>query len=200
VTDSFDVVAAEYRHESDPIKGSRFVATVSPAPTPAEAEAVVARVRAADPNATHHCWAYRTGRPCDRFRFSDDGEPGGSAGRPILQQIEGHGLTDTVVVVTRWFGGTKLGIGGLIRAYGGCTARALDLAPKKTLLLTRRVAASFPYECLSAVQRVLAAHQLEPLEAEYGEAVAMTLEVPVCELEDFRRELRDRTAGRIQLD
>ncbi|MAB80950.1 MAG: IMPACT family protein [Planctomycetes bacterium] len=199
MADEYDVLAEEFRHETDPTKGSRFIASLAPATTPEEAETFVARVRTEGPSATHHCWAYRVGRPCDRFRFSDDGEPGGSAGRPILQQIEGHGLTDTACVVTRYYGGTKLGVGGLIRAYGGCAARALDLAPKRVHVVTVALHVAFPYDCSGAVQGLLAARKIEPVSAEYSEEVRMVFEVALRDSEDFERELRDRTAARARI-
>jgi putative IMPACT (imprinted ancient) family translation regulator len=105
-------VTAESRHELDKIKGSRFIATVCPSHAPAEAATRLDGLRREFPGATHHCWAYRFGRLGDVCRAHDDGEPSGTAGRPILQQLEVRGLTDTFVVVTRFFGGTKLGAGG----------------------------------------------------------------------------------------
>ena len=198
--DEFEVVAAEFRHESPPTKGSRFIAAVAPAETPEQAEAFVANMRAEAPDATHHCWAYRVGRPCDRFRFSDDGEPGGSAGRPILQQIEGHNLTDTVCVIRRWFGGTKLGVGGLMRAYGGAAARALDQVPRKTVLLMERFRVTVPYDCSSPVEALLKSRGLQPLHAEYGAEIRLHLEVACRDREAIERELRDRTSGRAVIE
>ncbi|MEW6071167.1 MAG: YigZ family protein [Planctomycetota bacterium] len=194
--DAFDTLAGEVRHEGGPIKGSRFVATAAPAPAVAAAEEVVARVRAELAGATHHCWAYRIGPGGESFRANDDGEPGGSAGRPILAQIEGHGFTDTVVVVTRWFGGTKLGVGGLMRAYGGAAGRALDRAPRRTVLVTRRLLVVHPYDCSGPVRGLLAAEGLVPAAADYGAEVRLVLDVPVRSLAAFTAALRDRSAGR----
>jgi uncharacterized YigZ family protein len=128
----YRTIAEGLRHEPPKTKGSRHIATIAPVATTAAAEAVVARVRDEMPDATHHAFAWRLragdGPSGLSFRSSDDGEPSGSAGRPILAQIDGRELTDVVVVVTRYFGGTKLGVGGLVRAYGGAAAEALDLA------------------------------------------------------------------------
>ena len=104
------------------IKKSRFLAQAAPVDTPEQALAFVRQV--GDPAATHNCWAYRIGQD---YRFNDDGEPGGTAGRPILQAIEGQGIDRAVVVVTRWYGGIKLGAGGLVRAYGGTAAECRTL-------------------------------------------------------------------------
>jgi len=199
VDDEFEVPAGEFRHEDEPTKGSRFIASLAPATSAEEAVAFVERIRKEGPGATHHCWAYRVGKPCDGFRFNDDGEPGGSAGRPILQQLEGHGLTDVVCVVTRYYGGTKLGVGGLVRAYGGCAARALDRAPKRTHVITRTIEVSFPYEFTGPVQGLLSARQVVPVTTAYGETVSMTFEIPERDADAFVQELRDRTAGRLRV-
>jgi putative IMPACT (imprinted ancient) family translation regulator len=110
------------------IRKSRFLARGAPVHSPEEALGYLAAVRVSD--ATHNCWAYRIG---DAYRFSDDGEPGGTAGRPILAALEGQGVDHAVVVVTRWYGGIKLGAGGLARAYGGCAAKCLRAAAKREL-------------------------------------------------------------------
>ena len=107
------------------VKGSRFLAEAVPVADEAVAEAALATIRKREYNATHHCTAYRIGPAADLFRFNDDGEPSGTAGQPILRQIEGRELTNTLVVVTRYYGGTKLGTGGLIRAYGEAASLAL---------------------------------------------------------------------------
>lgn len=198
--DEIHTLAREFRHEGERIKGSRFLATVAPAFTAAEAEGFVARMREEFADATHNCWAYRVGRTGEAFRASDDGEPSGSAGRPILAQIEGHGLTNVAAVVTRWFGGTKLGVGGLMRAYGGAAGHALDRAERKILIIKRRLAIEHPYDCSGAVQGLLAAHGLEPASADYGATVRLVLDVPERELEEFITALRDRTAGRAEIE
>lgn len=131
MTDVFTLTAATRFQEE--VRKSRFLANAAPVETPEAALAFVAAV--SDPGATHNCWAYRLG---GQYRFSDDGEPGGTAGRPILQAIEGQACDGVVVVVTRWFGGIKLGTGGLVRAYGGCAAECLRLADKVLLVALRR--------------------------------------------------------------
>src|SRR5690606_5532821 len=115
-------------HQED-IRKSRFVAVAMPVKTPAQALRFFADHSVAD--ATHNCWVYRIG---DDYRFNDDGEPGGTAGRPILQAIEGQQCDQVAVLVVRWFGGILLGAGGLMRAYGGCAANALRTAEKMPLL------------------------------------------------------------------
>lgn len=111
------------------IKKSRFVAYASPVSSVDEAMRFFAE--RSDPEATHNCWAYRIGQ---EYRFNDDGEPGGTAGRPILQAIEGQDMDRVAVLVVRWYGGIKLGAGGLVRAYGGCAANCLRLAERTEIV------------------------------------------------------------------
>ena len=108
------------------IKGSRFIAEALPVSDVSEAEHALASIRKRDYDATHHCSAWRIGKKGETFRYSDDGEPNSSAGLPIFRQIEGKALTNTMVVVVRYYGGTKLGTGGLVRAYGDAAKEALN--------------------------------------------------------------------------
>jgi len=198
VTDELLTLATEFRHEVERVRGSRFLTTVAPVSTPADAEAFVARIRDEFSDATHNCWAWRVGRAGEVFRSSDDGEPGGSAGRPILQQLEGRRLTNVAAVVTRWFGGTKLGVGGLMRAYGGATGKTLDRAPLRRIVVTRRVEIEHPYECSGALAGLYAARGLEPASSAYGASVTVVLDVPERDLAGFLQEVADRTAGRAE--
>ncbi|GAB6388175.1 IMPACT family protein [Stutzerimonas marianensis] len=111
------------------IRKSRFLAQAAPIATPDDAQAFIKAV--SDASATHNCWAWKIG---NRYRFSDDGEPGGTAGRPMLAAIEGQGCDQVVVVVTRWYGGIQLGTGGLSRAYGGTAAKCLQAAEQLELV------------------------------------------------------------------
>ena len=120
---SFLTLAGPHEVEIDKVKRSRFIGLAQPCASPDEALAFVSQVRARFHDARHHCWAWRIGEDA---RSSDDGEPHHSAGAPILKQLEGHGLTNAVVVVVRYFGGLKLGVGGLARAYGAAAASVLD--------------------------------------------------------------------------
>ena len=198
--ETYTTLEAEFRHEIDKIKGSRFIASLAPARDEAAAEAFLDRVRREFPDARHHCFAWRLGADGGRFRSSDDGEPSGSAGKPILMQLEGHELSDLVCVVTRWFGGTKLGVGGLMRAYGGAAGMACDRAPLREVTITRTVQVTHPYECSGAVKGLLSQFELEPLDAQYDAEVRFRLEVPIGRLEEFLVELSDRTAGRSSAD
>ena len=124
--DTFLTLAAPAAAEPPKTKGSRFLGEEVPVRTEADALAAVDAVRAREHAATHVCWAFRLGPGGATWRTQDDGEPGGSAGAPILREIEGRDLTDVVVTVTRYYGGTKLGVGGLVRAYGEAAGAALE--------------------------------------------------------------------------
>lgn len=177
------------------IKGSRFTAWLGRADDRATADRLVAARRALDPQASHHCWAWRGLGPTD-LAFSDDGEPNGSAGRPILDVITGQDLTGVVAVVTRWFGGTKLGVGGLVRAYGGAVVAALDTAEIVEIVPTETLVAQFGYGDSGPVKGVLVAQGVEPDDEVFGADVTQTFALPLAEAEALAIALRDATAGR----
>jgi uncharacterized YigZ family protein len=188
------------RHEIPKIKGSRFIATAEPLDDEHGVEAVVAALRHAFPQANHHCWAWRLGRNRDHFRWSDDGEPSGSAGRPILQQLESRLLTNALVVVTRIFGGTRLGVGGLVRAYGTAASQALDRCPSEEWVMRRRLRLSFAYEFDGIIKAELQQAGLEPHAAHYDSEVHLVVDVPEEEMDALHALLRDRTAGRVRIE
>ena len=177
------------------VKHSRFLAQAGPVDSAEAAHAFMATV--ADPTATHNCWAWRVG---DQYRSSDDGEPAGTAGRPILAAIDGQGYDRVAVVVTRWFGGIKLGAGGLVRAYGGAAAECLRRARRLPLVAMRTVELQAGFDDIGAVHAVLAAVGAEKLDERY-EADGLHLEVTVAEsqLDALRVQLRDATRDRARL-
>jgi uncharacterized YigZ family protein len=178
------------------VRKSRFLVRAAPAGTPADALAFFARVRERD--ATHNCWAYRIGT---QYRFNDDGEPAGTAGKPILQAIDGQGLDHVAVVVARWFGGIKLGAGGLVRAYGGAAAECLRTAAKHPLV-ARAVAR---VRCGFAAASVLHArlHDFEAAKrAERFEedAAEIEIELPAHRVAALTEFVRDLTKGSGRID
>lgn len=197
---SIRTVAGPLRHEPPKIKGSRFIASVAPTVSAEEATAFVEARRDEFHDATHGCFAWRVGPDPSHFRTGDDGEPSGTAGRPILREIDGRNLTDVVVVVTRYFGGTKLGTGGLARAYGGAAAAALDRVGIVEVPIVREVRLRFAYALTGVVQSVLSAFALIPGRTEYGAEVEMSIAVPVAEADRVCRELREATAGRLEIE
>jgi uncharacterized YigZ family protein len=198
--ETYTTLAGVTRHEPDKIKGSRFIACVAPAATEDEAAAFLDGVRAEFDDARHVCFAWRLGAGGDRTRSSDDGEPSGSAGRPILMQIEGHEVTDAVVAVVRYFGGVKLGVGGLMRAYGGAAGQALDRAELRRVEVRVPLRCTHPYGDSGAVQGVLSAWELVPVGETYGEDVAFTVHVGVGRVDEFVAALRDATAARARVE
>ncbi len=193
-------LARPLRHEPPKIKGSRFIASLAPVAAADGATAFVDALREDFPDATHNCFAWRVGVGRDAMRTSDDGEPSGTAGRPILQEIDGRRLTDVVVVVTRYFGGTKLGTGGLIRAYGGAAAAALELADVVERPVVETLRLTFSYDASGAVAGVLSAFRLDPMDSDYGAEVWMEVAVPVEQTDRLKTALRDATRGGIKLD
>lgn len=189
-------ILAESRVEIDKLKGSRFLGCASPVKSESEALDYLAALRAEFHDARHHCSAWRLTPAGDPWRYSDDGEPSGSAGRPILKQLEGAELSDVVVVVVRWFGGTKLGVGGLMRAYSAAAKAALEAADQQLVVLTRRVELRYPYGFEGAVQGLLSASGLVPVESQYGEFVVLRFDVPLPRVDSFTAEFVERTAGR----
>ena len=198
--ESYLTLGAPSRYEPDKIKGSRFIACVSPARSEDEAKAFLESVRAEFDDARHVCYAWRLGQDGAETRSSDDGEPSGSSGRPILLQIEGHEVTDAVVCVVRYFGGTKLGVGGLMRAYGGSAGQALDRADIVSVDIKRALRCVHAYGDSGAVQSVLSAHALDPEDADYTDEISFTIRVGIRSVDEVTRALRDATGARIRIE
>lgn len=171
-------------------RGSRFLAVVRPAESEQAARAALADLTAELAGATHHCWAARVGWP-PLERSSDAGEPSGTAGVPILQVLRGAGLSDVVAVVARWFGGTKLGKGGLARAYAGATREALAELPVAHRVPTAELAVELPYDRLGALKRLVRPPQVEIRSEEYGAAVRLVLAVHEAERPALEAALAD---------
>lgn len=197
---SYAILTGESDLEVDKIKGSRFWAFARPVADEAAARAFVDELRQTQRGAGHYCHAWRLGIEEERTRCSDDGEPGGTAGRPILREIEARGLWNVCVVVLRWFGGTKLGTGGLARAYGGAARALLEVAPTRTLQQTRAARVRFGYADTALVEGVLRERGLAAQGSEYGAEVTLSLAVPPEELDALARALTDATAGRVALE
>ncbi|MCO4772158.1 MAG: YigZ family protein [Deltaproteobacteria bacterium] len=186
--------------EPPKIKGSRFIASVAFAGTEEEARAHVASVRKQHHAARHVCWAFRVGDAGEHCRSSDDGEPGGSAGRPILTAIEGVDVTYVAVAVVRYYGGTKLGVGGLVRAYGGAAQEGLAVAGVHVVVPTRAVTVSVPYDSMGAFETFCVREGVARPEGAYGQAVTFVFAVPEQEAEDFGARLVEASAGRIGVE
>jgi uncharacterized YigZ family protein len=171
-------------------KGSRFLAWIGPAAGEEAARAALDGLARRHPDATHHCWAWRLGSP-PRERSSDAGEPSGTAGVPILQVLRGADLFDVLAVVIRWFGGTRLGKGGLARAYAAAAREALAGLPTVLRVPTVRVILEVPYERVGAVKRLIHPPAVELESEEYGERARLVLAVHEERREALRQALAD---------
>ncbi len=190
-----DTLAAAATHTIE-IKHSRFIAHAAAVDSADAAAAFLQQVHVGD--ATHNCWAWRIG---DQYRSSDDGEPAGTAGRPILAAIDGQGFDRVVVVVVRWYGGVKLGAGGLVRAYGGCAAECLRTAPRLALVETTTVGLHAPFDALGAVHAALPPALAEKrAEAFDSQGLHLRIELPSDRLDDLKTRLRDATRDRVRFD
>ena len=165
--------------------GSRFISFAYPVETEEEVKDIVAELKKKFHDARHHCYAYRLGYLGDRFRANDDGEPSGSAGRPILGQIDSRNLSDTLVVVVRYFGGIKLGIPGLIRAYKTSTAQALDNAGTAEKIAGKWIRIGFGYSSMNQVMKVLKDMDLRQMDQDFGNECSLKAWVRLSAESDF---------------
>lgn len=176
------------------VKHSRFRAHAAPVTTPEAALAVLGAVAAVD--ATHNCWAYRLG---GEYRSSDDGEPAGTGGRPILAAIDGQGFDRVVVVVTRWYGGIKLGAGGLVRAYGGAAAECLRVAARRPLVSMRTLELHAGFDDIGALHAALASHGADKLDERFdADGVHLRVCLPAAHVAALKAQLRDATRDRVR--
>ena len=177
------VAEAEIREKS-----SRFLAILTPAPDEETAKTALAEIERRHPDASHCCFAWRLGQP-PRERSSDAGEPAGTAGMPMLQVLRGAELSDVLAVVVRWFGGTKLGKGGLARAYAAAAREALAGLPVARRVPTVRRTLELPYDLLGAVKRLVHPPAVELVDESYGEQVRLVLQVHTERLEELEAAL-----------
>jgi len=189
-----DTLASPASHAIE-VKHSRFLAQAAPVESPAQALAFLAEL--ARTPATHHCWAYRIGAD---YRSSDDGEPAGTAGRPILAAIDGQGFDRVMVVVTRWYGGVNLGAGGLVRAYGGAAAECLRTAERRALIAYRELIVQAGFEDTGALHAAMAAHGAQRLDETFdADGVHLRLRLPADRVDALVDQLRDATRNRARI-
>lgn len=178
------------------VKKSRHRAKAQHVANPDAAMAFIAEV--SQEPATHHCWAYRVGQA---YRFSDDGEPSGTAGRPILAAIDGQGVDEVVVVVTRWYGGIKLGAGGLMRAYGGAAAEALRTAARRPLVAQSTVVLRANFAHAQTLHLLLASFDAPKLDEQFdAEGLRIEARVATDAIDALAERLNDATRGQGRLE
>ncbi|MFI0817478.1 YigZ family protein [Streptomyces sp. NPDC021098] len=197
--EQYRTVAREGVHEVE-INKSRFLCTLAPAATEQEAQEVIQRVRKEHPGANHNCYAYVLGADGDVQKASDDGEPGGTAGVPMLQMLVRREMRYVVAVVTRYFGGVKLGAGGLIRAYGGAVGEALDALGTVTRRRFRLVTVTIDHQRAGKLENDLRATGRVVRDVRYAEAVTIEVGLPEADVAAFRGWLADATAGTAGLE
>ncbi|MGH8107945.1 MAG: IMPACT family protein [Arenimonas sp.] len=183
-------LAAKVDHAIE-VKQSRFLANAYPISDVDEAMGFLDAAR--QHAATHHCWAYKLG---SNYRFSDDGEPAGTAGRPILSAIEGQQLDAVMVIVTRWYGGINLGTGGLVRAYGGAAAECLRLAERKPLLVWLEAKLQCAFSLTGSVHMLLQQYQAEKLDEGFDEhGWQLHFRIPAQYLPAITTKINDLSRG-----
>ncbi|MFF1921157.1 YigZ family protein [Streptomyces sp. NPDC058221] len=197
--EQYRTVARAGVHETE-INRSRFICALAPAATEQEAQEFVAEVRREHPSASHNCFAYVIGADASVQKASDDGEPGGTAGVPMLQMLTRREMRYVVAVVTRYYGGVKLGAGGLIRAYGGAVGEALDAVGSLTRQRFRLATVTVNHQRAGRLENELRATGRTVREVRYAEAVTIGIGLPDADVEEFRRWLADATAGEAELE
>lgn len=177
------------------IKKSRFIANVAPVKSEAEAWSFIERLRSEHRDATHNCFAFKT---ANVQRMSDDGEPSGTAGRPILEVLDRQGLSDTVIVVTRYYGGILLGAGGLVRAYSQAAAEGVEEAGVAVASLAMDLAITLDYSMVGKVQHLLSQTGALTLDSRFDRDVTITCRVPARAADGLELELAEASSGRIR--
>ena len=194
------IPARETRIESR-VVNSRFIATAAPVFSVNEAKAFIARIRNEFSDASHNVPLFLVGHGSSVIAHcSDGGEPSGTAGRPALAVLRGSGLGDVAVVVTRYFGGTKLGTGGLVRAYGDAVREVLAVLPRAEKVPTHTVMMALPYSYLERVRRAIAAQHGQILDEDFAGDVTVTARFDVAHLPAFQAALRELSIGQLEAE
>jgi uncharacterized YigZ family protein len=199
VSDDAYLTLADRARARFTVQGSEFIGHAAPAESVDAAEAFIEEIEAEYADATHNVPAYRVRADPFREYSSDDGEPSGSAGKPMLSVLQGRELENAVVVVTRYYGGTNLGVGGLVRAYSQATKDALNAAEVIEERPHEQFIATVEYDDSGTLRGILESEAVE-FDADYGERVAFDVRVPVAETAAIRDRLRSATSGRVDID
>ncbi len=200
VDDRYYTIKTPSRYEIK-VKGSRFLAESECAVSVEEAQAALERTRKREHDATHHCYAYRIGL-FDRmiFKYSDDGEPSGTAGRPIYDVICGHDLIDIIVIVTRYFGGTKLGPGGLARAYSEAARGAIERSGRQESFVTESIRLGIEFPLYDRLMKILPRFDATQAKADFSDRVIIELEVRKSKADELVAEVVRLTGGKADIE
>jgi uncharacterized YigZ family protein len=181
------------------IDRSRFIACAGPAFSVEQARGFISAVKREFPDASHHVPAFMIGHGAAVISHcTDDGEPAGTAGRPVLVVLQGSGLSDAVVVVTRYFGGIKLGTGGLVKAYTQAAQAVLNALPRAEKVSTYTIMLAFEYTYFERMRQYASAHQAIILEEDFGADVTLTLQIREEKFENFQMDVKDLTRGAVE--
>ncbi|MBK9714277.1 MAG: YigZ family protein [Kouleothrix sp.] len=196
---SFLIPAGRARAEIRVIN-SRFIASAAPSASVEAARAFIAEIRAEMPDASHHVYAYVVGHGATTtLGMTDDGEPPGTAGRPVLAVLRGSGLGDVTLVVTRYFGGTLLGTGGLVHAYGDAARAVLAALPREEKIERRSLEVGLPYAAYEPARRLVAAHAGSILAEEFAAEVTLRVSLPLAQVAAFAAAIGEATAGQARV-
>lgn len=187
------------------IKGSRFIARIIFSPTVEDAKSFIKKLNIDEPDATHHCWAYIIGNPNSTtlLACSDDGEPSGTAGMPMLNVLKHSGVGDITAVVTRYYGGTKLGSGGLARAYGGSVKQAIDKLSIGEKILTTKIRLTTSYDTQSQIEYLLKEVNAEIFDTQFSGNICISANLPIDNIDTFLNSIKmyqNKTQLTVELD
>ncbi|MFM2482320.1 YigZ family protein [Celerinatantimonas sp. YJH-8] len=196
---AFEIPVASVSCEQT-LKKSRFITQLGYVADREQASQWIEQMKQQYPDARHHCWAFIAGAPDDTqvLGFSDDGEPSGTAGKPILAQLQGSGLGYICAVVIRYFGGIKLGTGGLVRAYGSSVGQALELVERTPYIPLKPITFTFDFNHIGIVSQLAKQYQAEQTDVQYSHQVMMTLMMPAQHLSLFKSQLTNACSGKVE--
>ncbi|WP_406609986.1 YigZ family protein [Agarivorans sp. JK6] len=183
------------------IKRSRFISLIIPVANRQQAQQQLEEIKQLHPQARHHCWAFVAGHPNDSqcLGFSDDGEPSGTAGKPMLAQLQGSGLGQILAVVVRYSGGIKLGTGGLVKAYGGGVQQALKLVESERVVACGECSLEFDYAYTAQVESMLERPHVVKLDTQFSSLAQMQVSLPLSEYAAFKQQLINLSSGQIKV-
>ncbi|AWS49459.1 MULTISPECIES: IMPACT family protein [Providencia] len=195
------LIPAETISFTEEIKKSQFITYLAHTDGIEAAKDYIQSIKAQYPDARHHCWAFVAGRPDDsqKLGFSDDGEPTGTAGKPIMAQLLGSNLGEVTCVVVRYFGGIKLGTGGLVKAYGNGAQQALKILPTKTKVPQKIFNLVCDYSLINAIEQLLVQVNGTVLHSDYNETVSLQIAIPATLEQEVNDKLRDISRGALTL-
>jgi uncharacterized YigZ family protein len=201
VSNRYPIPAAQHRVEEE-IRRSRFITTLAHTPSLEDARTFVQSIKGEFADASHNCWAYVVGAPGStaQIGLSDDGEPHGTAGKPMLTVLLHSGVGDICAVVTRYFGGTKLGKGGLVKAYSGGVQLALESLPRTEQVPSALLTLVVDYATVTPLQRLWQSHEVEVLEEEFEVDVTYYLKLPIEQLNAFTTAVTNLTNGQALIE